>query len=82
MRQMRLTTGNDKMDGKTRSPSDPDQHQRFLEAARELGTDDDKERFETKLGKVAKVKAKDIRGGERHAQRKVVLRRSTKEAAD
>jgi hypothetical protein len=40
---------------------DETQLERFLEAARKLGTDNDKGRFEEKLGKVAKVKAKGIR---------------------
>jgi hypothetical protein len=34
------------------------QHQRFAEAARELECDDDKERFEERLKKVAKAKLK------------------------
>lgn len=32
------------------------QSQKFIEAARQLGCDDDKERFEKRLGKIAKVK--------------------------
>lgn len=30
-----------------------EQHQRFLETARKLGCDEDKDRFEAKLGKLA-----------------------------
>ncbi len=33
------------------------QHKRFLEAARALECDEDKERFEEKLGRIAKAKA-------------------------
>jgi hypothetical protein len=32
------------------------QHDRFPETARKLGCDEDKERFEAKLGKIAKAK--------------------------
>jgi hypothetical protein len=38
-----------------------DQVKRFIESARKLGCDNDKNRFEARLGKVAKVKAKEIR---------------------
>lgn len=34
------------------------QRDRFIEAARQLECDDDKERFEKRLGKVAKAKPK------------------------
>jgi hypothetical protein len=40
-------------------PKKESQRQRFLEAARELECDDDKERFEERLKKVAKQKPKD-----------------------
>lgn len=40
----------------TISPSKKLQLERFKEAARELGTDDDEERFNEKLGKLAKSK--------------------------
>jgi hypothetical protein len=36
-----------------------DQHKRFIETARELECDEDKERFETKLGKIARQKPPD-----------------------
>jgi hypothetical protein len=32
------------------------QSQKFIKAARELGCDDDKERFEKRLGKIVKAK--------------------------
>lgn len=35
------------------------QLERFKEAARELGTDDDEDRFNEKLGKLVKPKPKD-----------------------
>lgn len=35
------------------------QSQRFIDAARELGCDDDKTRFEKRLGKIAKAKPKN-----------------------
>jgi hypothetical protein len=35
---------------------DKEQHKRFLETARQLECDEDKERFEEKLGKIAKAK--------------------------
>lgn len=35
------------------------QRERFIEAARELECDDDKERFEGRLKKIAKAKPKD-----------------------
>jgi hypothetical protein len=34
------------------------QQQRFIDAARELECDDDKDRFERRLGKIAKAKPK------------------------
>jgi len=34
------------------------QNERFIEAARELECDDDKDRFEKRLGKIAKAKPK------------------------
>jgi hypothetical protein len=33
-----------------------EQHRRFIEIARQLGADEDKERFEAKLRRIAKVK--------------------------
>jgi hypothetical protein len=50
------------------------QIKRFVEAARELETDDDKDRFEAKLGKVARMKAKDIPEDQR-PKRKYVKKR-------
>ena len=38
------------------------QRQRFEEAARELECDDDKDRFEKRLGKIAKVRPAPKRG--------------------
>jgi hypothetical protein len=35
------------------------QFERFAEAARQLGCDDDKKRFEAKLGKIAKAKPEE-----------------------
>jgi hypothetical protein len=35
------------------------QRNRFIEAAQEIECDDDKERFEKRLGKIAKAKPKD-----------------------
>ena len=35
---------------------DSQQHKRFIETARQLECDEDKERFEEKLGKIATVK--------------------------
>ena len=37
------------------------QHQRFIETARALGCDEDKERFEAALGKIAAARPKDGR---------------------
>lgn len=39
-------------------PATKSQLERFKEAARELGCDDDAARFEAKLGKIAKAKPK------------------------
>lgn len=36
----------------------PEQHVRFIKAAHDLGCDEDKDRFEAKLGKIAKQKPK------------------------
>lgn len=38
----------------TVAPEASEQHRRFIEAARELECDEDKERFEEKLGRIAK----------------------------
>lgn len=38
---------------------DPDQRTRFIEAARELGADDDAETFKAKLRRIARQKVKD-----------------------
>ena len=35
-----------------------EQHRQFIETARQLACDEDKERFEEKLGKLAKAKPK------------------------
>jgi hypothetical protein len=42
-----------------------DQHRRFIETACQLECDEDKERFEEKLGRIAKVKALISNGEER-----------------
>jgi hypothetical protein len=42
----------------TDKPSHKDQFERFKEAARQLGCDEDKERFERKLGQIATAKAR------------------------
>ena len=39
-----------------RTPSDPDQQKRFIETARQLECDQDKERFEEKLKRIAGAK--------------------------
>ncbi|MBV9085134.1 MAG: hypothetical protein JOZ62_20860 [Acidobacteriaceae bacterium] len=46
-----------------RSPIRPvsDQHRRFIETARQLEADEDKERFEEKLRKIASAKVNDRR---------------------
>lgn len=44
------------MTAKTESPSQPSQLDKFKQAARELETDDDPERFKERLGKIAKQK--------------------------
>jgi hypothetical protein len=41
------------------SSSNKTQHDKFKEAARQLETDDDEERFNEKLGKLVKSKAKN-----------------------
>jgi hypothetical protein len=41
---------------KATAKKDSNQKQRFIEAARELECDDDKERFEERLKKIAKTK--------------------------
>lgn len=43
---------------------DKSQIERFKEAARELGTDDDEERFNERLRKMAKQKPKDDKAEE------------------
>jgi len=43
---------------KQKKTNQKDQSSRFIEAARELECDDDKERFEKRLGKIAKAKPK------------------------
>jgi hypothetical protein len=47
-------------DSRPRSPrvEESDQHKRFIETARQLECDEDQERFEKKLGKIAKAKPK------------------------
>ena len=46
------------------TPKKISQHERFVETARALGCDDDKERFEAALGKVASHKpCEDIKDG-------------------
>ena len=42
---------------------DDAQHKRFIETARELECDEDKERFEAKLKRIAKVKPKPAKKG-------------------
>jgi hypothetical protein len=39
--------------------NDTGQHRRFIETARDLECDEDKERFEEKLGKIAKARPTD-----------------------
>ncbi len=39
-----------------RQAKNPAQHRRFIETARELECDEDKERFEEKLGQIARAK--------------------------
>ena len=46
-----------------RTPTD--QHRRFLETARQLECDEDKERFEAKLGKIASAPVSTKRTTER-----------------
>ena len=43
--------------------SDVKQHDRVIEAARELACDDDTERFEERLKKIAKKKPEEAKGG-------------------
>ena len=42
-----------------KSKATKDQKQRFIEAARKLGCDDDKDAFEAKLKRIAKAKRTD-----------------------
>jgi hypothetical protein len=51
-----------------RTPTD--QHRHFLETARELECDEGKERFEDKLGKIAKVKPSGSAQNRRASARK------------
>ena len=46
-----------------RKAEDKAQHQRFIETARQLECDEDKERFEEKLKRIAKAKPKPERKG-------------------
>lgn len=48
--------------GKTRT-TDTQQRKRFIETARALECDEDKERFEEKLGRIAKAKPKPATKG-------------------
>jgi hypothetical protein len=50
-----LTTA--KAERASRRQSGAEQSRLFIEAARDLACDDDKERFEKRLGKIAKAKA-------------------------
>jgi hypothetical protein len=50
-----------------RTPTD--QHRRFLETARELECDEDKERFEEKLGKIASAPVSTKRTTERKGKK-------------
>ena len=45
----------------TEKKTSKEQTKRFLEAARELECDDDKERFEERLKKIAKQKPKTVK---------------------
>lgn len=45
------------MTRKPRPAAQDDQHKRFIETARALECDEDKERFEAKLKRIAKAKA-------------------------
>jgi hypothetical protein len=47
------------------SPQQSDQHRRFIETARQLECDEDKERFEEKLKRIATVKPKRGTSGKR-----------------
>jgi hypothetical protein len=42
-----------------RPVSQADQHKRFIETARQLECDEDKERFEEKLGQIVKANPKE-----------------------
>ena len=46
-----------------------DQHKRFIETARELECDEDKERFEDKLGKIASAPVSTKRTTERKGKK-------------
>jgi hypothetical protein len=45
------------MESKSRRPNDKPQHKRFIETARALECDEDKERFEAKMKRIAKAKS-------------------------
>jgi hypothetical protein len=48
-----------------------DQHRRFIETARELGADEDKERFEEKLGRIATARpAEPLKSRSRSTRKK------------
>ncbi len=53
------------MKSKPSKPTSADQHRRFIETARALECDEDKERFEGKLGKIATVKQPKPPAGEK-----------------
>jgi hypothetical protein len=59
--------GNDESGKSTKKPSPAEQHRRFIETARQLECDEDKERFEEKLKRIATVKPKP-KGRRRSAQ--------------
>ena len=52
-----------------KKPSSAEQHQRFIETARELECDEDKERFEDKLGKIASASVSTKRTAERKGKK-------------
>src|SRR5690349_1798262 len=50
-----------RLKAKTRETQDQGQHERFIEADRELGCDDDEATFKAKLAVIARQKPKDER---------------------
>ena len=54
---------------KTSKPTNTNQHKRFIETARALECDEDKERFEDKLGKIASASVSTKRTTERKGKK-------------